>query len=91
MSDGVEILLPRVPLALYHTGYRAIVLGPIVENIVLVVTLGGRNPEEYYRQKPKKRAHFAFTCTTWVGTFQVHVDIVVWMRGSRRVAGTTIG
>ena len=51
MSDGVEILLPRVPLALHHTGDRAVVLGRVIVNVVVGVPLGGRDPEEYDRQK----------------------------------------
>ena len=51
VSDGVEILLPRVPLALHHTGDRAVVLGRVIVNVVVGVPLGGRDPEEYDRQK----------------------------------------
>ena len=79
MSDGVEVLLPRVPLALHHARDRAVVLGPVVVHIVVGAPLGGRTPEQHDYQKPDKRVHFG------AGTLQVHTNIVAQeqMRGSR--------
>ena len=79
VSDGVEVLLPRVPLALHHARDRAVVLGPVVVHIVIGAPLGGRTPEQQDHQKPRERAHFG------AGTLQVHTNIVAQeqMRGSR--------
>ena len=79
VSDGVEVLLPRVPLALHHARDRAVVLGLLVVDIVVGAPLGAGTPEQQDRQKPYERAHFRG------GTLQVRTNIVAQdqMRGSR--------